>query len=115
MFNLTFFIIFYYFFLQGNRLQYGYRNPAGKSAPIWIPEFHMQRKSAPIWIPEFHMKSAPIWIPESRKKSAPNWIPESRNQLQIGYRNPAGKSSPICRNKWELRNLTYTGFVRKLG
>ncbi|PKK67656.1 hypothetical protein RhiirC2_783235 [Rhizophagus irregularis] len=26
-----------------------------------------------------------------------------------------GKSAPICRNEWELRNLTYTGFVRKLG
>ncbi|PKK64453.1 hypothetical protein RhiirC2_787478 [Rhizophagus irregularis] len=42
------------------------------------------------------------------------------NWLQFGYRNPARKSasichpteksSPICRNEWELRNLKYTGF-----
>ncbi|GBC46905.2 hypothetical protein RIR_jg20992.t1 [Rhizophagus irregularis DAOM 181602=DAOM 197198] len=72
---------------QGNRLQYGYRNPARKSAPNWIPEsrnrlqigyWNPARKSAPNWIPESRKKSAPNWIPESRKKWAPNWIPESR-------------------------------------
>ncbi|CAB5375089.1 unnamed protein product [Rhizophagus irregularis] len=83
---------------QGNRLQYGYRNPICKvsifqnflkkinkkhlmkSAPIWISESYMQRKSAPNWILESRKKSAPNWIPESRKKSAPNWIPESRKK-----------------------------------
>ncbi|UZO17408.1 uncharacterized protein OCT59_008764 [Rhizophagus irregularis] len=33
-----------------NRLQFGYRNPAGKSAPNWIPE--SRRKSALIWTPK---------------------------------------------------------------
>ncbi|UZO02911.1 uncharacterized protein OCT59_021389 [Rhizophagus irregularis] len=55
---------------QENRLQFGYQNPAGKSAPIWIPE--SRRKLASIWIPKSRRKSAPIWIPESRREIGSN-------------------------------------------
>ncbi|CAB4387492.1 unnamed protein product [Rhizophagus irregularis] len=98
---------------QGNRLQYGYRNPARKSAPNWILE--SRKKSAPNWIPESRNQlQIGYWNP-ARNRLQIGYQNPARNRLQIGYRNPAGKSSPICRNKWELRNLMYTGFVRKLG
>ncbi|CAB4491956.1 unnamed protein product [Rhizophagus irregularis] len=47
-------------------------------------------------------KLAPIWMPESRREISSD-LPSYR---KIIYN---------FRNEWELRNLTYTGFVRKLG
>ncbi|CAB4401724.1 unnamed protein product [Rhizophagus irregularis] len=75
---------------QGNRLQYGYWNPARNRLQIGYRN-------------------------PARNRLQIGYRNPARNRLQIGYQNPAGKSSSICRNKWELRNLTYTGFVRKLG